>query len=480
MNQADDLLNKWMKLVNISSGAKGEEQWPQLLKFGLRRVAGQPRHYLNILLMAVSLLPVSPVQAEDLLSIYQQALVADPLLKTSEMRAEIGNAQKNQALGQMLPQITASGNWSTNQQRIDRGLSASTSNYEGTRYYVSLNQTLIDFTKFWNWRSASKVEDQYTTEAIEAEHELMTKVVDRYFSVLEAEDQLYFLQTEKKSTEKQREQIQKRFDKQMAKITDVFEVEARLDQIAAEEIVQETKRNTAQEALRELTGVRPSSLDKLRQNVKYLELDGDLQQWVDMAIGQNPALSARAIAIEAAENNVIAQKSKHLPVADLQLNYYDTNTGFQSSNLGAGTQTQVAAINVSVPIFSGGVSTNQMYEAQHRLQISKNDHEEVLRGVIKETSDSFLSSNASVRYIAASQKALESAGKSRQSMERGLEYGVVTVSDLLKAQQDEFLAQRNLAQAKYAYIKNRIRFMRAIGSISEQNLQEINDWLKKS
>lgn len=480
MDKADDLLKKWVRLVDISSGVKAEEQSPQLLKLGHRQVAGQPRHYLNILLMAVSLLPLSPVQAEDLLSIYQQALVADPQLKTSEMRAEIGSAQKNQALGQMLPQITASGNWSTNQQRIDRGLSASTSSYEGTRYYVSLNQTLIDFAKFWNWRSASKVEDQYTTEAIEAEHELMTKVVDRYFSVLEAEDQLYFLQTEKKSTEKQREQIQKRFDKQMAKITDVFEVEARLDQIAAEEIVQETKRNTAQEALRELTGVRPSALDKLRQDVKYQELEGDLQQWVDMAIGQNPTLSARAIAIEAAENNVTAQKSKHLPVADLQLNYYDTNTGFQSSNLGAGTQTQVAAINVSVPIFSGGVTTNQMYEAQHRLQISKNDHEEALRGVIKETSDSFLSSNASVRYIAASQKALESAGKSRQSMERGLEYGVVTVSDLLKAQQDEFLAQRNLAQAKYAYIKNRIRFMRAIGSISEQNLQEINDWLKKS
>ena len=434
------------------------------------------RRYFKTLAASGLLFGLSSLaHGEDLLSIYQLALNADPELKSAQAKVEIGSAQSGQALGQMLPQVSATGNWSSNHS--ERNGSNQDPNYHGTRYYVSLNQSLIDFSKFWNWRKASRVEDQYTTEAIEAEHKLIATLVERYFDVLEAEDQLYFLQTEKQATEKQLQQIRKQFDKQLLKITDVYEVEARLDKIAAEEIIADTKRITAQDALRELTGVSPHDLSKLKTDVSFTELQGNLEEWVNMAIGQNPSVSAYAIAIDAAENGLIAQKSKYLPVVDLQLNYYDTNTGYQSQNLGSSTQTQVAAINVTVPLFDGFTTTHQMFEAQQRLQLSKNEHESALRGLIKETSDSFLSTNASVRHIKASQKALESAIKSRQSMERGLSYAVVTVSDLLKSQQNEYQAQRDLSQSKYNYIKNRIRFMRAIGSINEQNLAEVNQWL---
>jgi outer membrane protein len=55
----------------------------------------------------------------------------------------------------------------------------------------------------------------------------------------------------------------------------------------------------------------------------------------------------------------------------------------------------------------------------------------------------------------------------------------VTIGDVIKSQQDEFSAKKDFAQAKYSYIKNRIRFMHAIGSISEDNLHEVNNWLGK-
>lgn len=415
-------------------------------------------------------------QAEDLMAVYQQALDADPTLKSAHLKANIGTAQKGQALGQMLPQVTGTANWSTNEQTVLYPTGDTSSNYRGTRYYVSLNQSLIDFAKFWDWRRASKVEDQYAAEAIEAQNTLILNVVDRYFSVLEAEDQLTFARTEKQSTEKQLQQVQKRFAKQLLKITDVYAVEARLDQLSANEIQAESQLVTAREGLRELTGERSQALSKLREDIDYKPIEGELQQWLEMAQSQNPMLSAKHIAIQAAENNVAVQKSKYLPVVDLQLNFYDTDTGYQSTRTPQ-IQTQVAAINVSVPIFSGGTTTHQLFEAQHRLEMSKQDDEATLRTLIKETSDAFLTTNASVRHVKAAQKALESGVKSRESMEKGLQYGVVTVSDLLKAQQDEFLAQRNLAQAKYAYIKHRIRFLRAIGSVSEENVQEVNAWL---
>jgi len=431
--------------------------------------------WLTLLMITIS----SSAVADDLMSVYQQALQADPQSKSAEEKVGIGSAQKGQALGQMLPQINASANWSGNRynQNLPSGIDR-ISNYPGTRYSVSMNQTLFDFAKFWAWRQASKIEDQYAEEAIEAHNQLMFSVVDKYFTVLEAEDQVSFAKTEKQAAQRQLEQIQKQYAKQLLKITDLYAVEARLDQIIANEILAESRRITAQDSLRELTGVSPVGLKKLREAVNYQEIQGNLQQWIDMAQSQNPAISAKQIAILAAENNVTAQQSKHLPVAELQLNYYDTNTGYQSSQA-LPFQVQTAAINVNVPLFSGGTTTHQMFEANHRLQLSKNDNEATIRAIIKETSDAFLTANANARNIKASQKALTSASKSREAMEHGYHYGVVTISDVIKAQQDEFSVKKDFAQAKYSYIKNRIRFMHALGSIAEENLQEVNAWLEK-
>jgi outer membrane protein len=206
-------------------------------------------------------------------------------------------------------------------------------------------------------------------------------------------------------------------------------------------------------------------------------LEGNLDDWIAVAKSENPTLSVQLHSIEAAGSDVAVQKSRYLPVVDAQFNYYDTNTGYQSANIGQ-TETQVAAINVNVPIFTGGVTTHRLFEAKHRLELSKTENEAKIRALIKETSDSYLSTNANVRRIDASQKALESTAKARLAKETGFRYGVETMSDMLDAQQQEFKAKKELSKAKYSYIKNRIRFMQATGLINEDNLSEVNSWLQ--
>jgi outer membrane protein len=428
---------------------------------------------LNVLLAGLILSLCGSGYAEDLLTIYHQALEADPELKSSETKIQIGTAQKGQALGEMLPQVTGTGNWSTNSQRV----SNQTSDYYGARYVVSLNQTLLDFPKFWDWRRAKAVESQYTLENIQAQQTLLFNVVDKYFAVLEAEDEHSFFKSEEETTGQQLEQIQKLFDRELVKITDLYAIEARLDQIKADIIEAEAKVVTAKEGLKELTNITPATLLKLRDEIDYQELQGQLEDWLEVAKSENPTLAAQQYAIAAADHDVSAQKSRHLPVVELQLNYFNTNTGFQSTRTNQ-TDTQVAAINVNVPIFSGGTTTKRTQEAQYKLALNKYDNEAKLRALVKETSDAFLSSNANVRRIKATRKALESASKSREAMETGFMYGVETISDVLEAQQEEFKAKRDLAQSKYVYIKNRMRFMQAIGMISEENLTEVNNWLQ--
>ncbi|MCX7074165.1 MAG: TolC family outer membrane protein [Methylococcales bacterium] len=447
-------------------------------------------------LVACIILAQAPnVFAEDLMTIYHQALEADPESKAAALSMKITEEQTGAALGQMLPQISGSANWSQNASnnpgqtqpiydskgRVTAYVPNPNTSYPGTRYYASLNQSLFDFAKFWNWRRANTVEEQYSAENIEAQHALIYKVVEKYFGVLEAEDQLYFYQTEKNAMAKRLEQTQKQFAKQLVKVTDVYEVEARLDQLKASEIEAETIVVTAKETLKELTNTPFSDLYKLKDNVDYKPLDGQLEQWIEVAKSENPSLAAQLKAIEAARTSVMVQKSRFMPVVDLQLAYYDTNTGYQSAKAtssGNSIGTAVGAINVLVPIFDGGVSIHQLFESEHRLELAKNENEAKVRALIKETSDSFLSSNSSVRRIEASRKAVASAAKSREANESGFKFGVKTVTDILNAQQEEFRAKRELSQSKYAYIKHRARFMRSVGMITEHNIEEVNNWLQ--
>lgn len=435
---------------------------------------------LELFVIWLLLINVQPVFADDLMSIFQQAIQADPSLKAAQLKVEIGSDQSNQSLGQMLPQITGTANWSTNETTSLGQNKTITQEYPGTRYYISLTQTIFDFAKYWEWRHATKLEDQFAAEAIEAQNKLMNDVVERYFLVLEAEDSLHFTTLEKQATEKQHKQVQKQFEKQLLKITDLYAIEARLDQLAADELTAESQLVNTKEGISELTGMAPQNLSRLLDNIEFKEIQGNLNDWLEVAISQNPALAAKHIAIEAAENHVVTQKSKYFPVVDLQLNYYDTDTGYQSQRSIARNQTEVAAINVNVPIFSGGTTTHQLFEAQHRLELSKTESEETLRALIKETSDAFLTTNSNARRVKAALKALDSAKKSLESMEKGFVYGTVTISDVIKSRKDSFEAERHLYKTKYDYIKNYVRFLHAIGSIAEQNLQEINNWLEHS
>jgi outer membrane protein len=433
---------------------------------------------INRLVLCLILMQASTGHTEDLLTIYQQALEADPQLKTAAMKVQIGTAQKGQSLGALLPQISGNANWSLNNQKTNLSGPSASKNYHGARYTVSLTQTVLDFAKFWDWRRAQEVEDQYALENISAQHELMYKVVEKYFNVLEAQDQLYFIESEQEATLKQLEQVQKQYAKQLILVTDIYEVEARLDQIKASVIEAETQLVIAKESLKELTNSEPVGLFKLRDTIDFKPLEGKLEDWIAVAKSENPLLAAQIKAIAAASDNVAVQKSRYLPVVDMQLSYNSTNTGYQSISLGTSYDTQVAAINVSVPLFTGGTTTNRMYEAQYRLSISQYENDSKIRALIKETSDSFLSSNASVKRIKATQKALESTIKARESLETGFRYGNQTIGDVIIAQQNEFKAKRDLSVAKYTYIKNKTRFLQSTGLITDTNMQEVNDWLQ--
>ncbi|MFI3137283.1 MAG: TolC family outer membrane protein [Methylococcaceae bacterium] len=424
--------------------------------------------------LALLLMLNSPlIVAEDLLALYSQAIQFNPNVKSAQLQIEMGEAQQGQAGGALLPQISANANISANNQTSN----SISDTFNGERYSISLTQSVIDFPKLINWQRYQNIVEQYESSSEEVQQTLMYTVVERYFTALEANDTLLLIEQEISSTKKQLDQMRGRLEKQMAMITDVYELEAKLDVLLADKIAAQTKIDSAQQGLIELTGQSFNKLVKLRNDIAFLALSGAIDEWVAQAENQNPGLAAQDKAVEAADYGVWQQQSKHLPTVDMQLNYFNTNTGYQNNQTPT-SETQVAAVNITIPLFSGGTTSRAADEASKSLEINKQKRIGLLRALIKDTRDSFLSTNASVKRIDAAEKALATSTKAREAIQKSFQYGMQTITQVLLSEDREFKAKQDILQAKYAYIKSRARFERVTGVINESFLQSINHWLK--
>ncbi len=426
------------------------------------------------LLYSCLLAVITPTYAEDLLDVYQQALYSDPNLKAAQLQFELSEAQQAQAGGALLPQVSANVNISYNNSSI---ATQGSGQYKGEQYSISLTQSLIDVAKFSNWLRSQSLTDKSQADYQQAQQVLMYDVVERYFNVLAERDSLALSKQEFTATEQQLEQVKRQYEKHIVKITDVYELEAQLDSLMAEQIEIETRFDVAKQSLMELTGTPLNHLSVLREDIQFVELQGEVQQVAEQAQVNSPLIHSQNKEIQAADYDVISQRAKHLPVVDIQLYYYNTNTGFQNRQT-SNIATEVAALNITVPLFSGGITYQRSREAAKQLRISKQRKISLLRAIEKETRDAFLSANASVKRIKAAKKALKTAIKAREAMEKGFKYGMQSIGDVLISQAREYSAKKDLLDAKYNYIKNRIRFEQASGTLSFQSLESINQWLK--
>jgi outer membrane protein len=335
---------------------------------------------------------------------------------------------------------------------------------------------LLDVSKVYHWKRYQSLTDKSYSELSQAEQALQYDVVDRYFAVLAERDNKDLIDREIIITKKQLKQVQHQFDKRMVKITDVYELEAKLDDLYAQQIESNTKLDNAKRSLKELTGKPATSLARLREDIQFLPLQGDIKTQVELAKRHNPLIKAQNEAIEAADYNLLSQHARHLPVVELQLQHYNTDTGYQNNQTPV-IETKVAAININIPLFSGGSTYHGAREASKQLAIDKQRKISLLRAIEKETYDAYLSANASVRRIKAAEKAHKTAIKAREAMEKGFQYGMQSIGDVLVSQAREFSTHRDLLDAKYSYIKNRIRFEQVSGTLSLDTLEKINRWL---
>jgi len=448
---------------------------------------------INVLILALGAFAVSgPAQSASLLEIYQEALQGDPQIHEAEARRLAALEAKPQARGVLLPQIQATGDWSstsTDGSSFSIINSATTSfdqESDSTNWGFGLRQTLFRWDQIVNLRRADKTVTKAEAVREAAQQDLIVRVAQRYFDVLAAEDRLTSIIADRDAIARQLEQAKQRFDVGLIAITDVQESQAAYDQSVANEISAKRSLATAREYLREITGSYVTELNAPGDDFPLLTPEPNNEtSWVDMSLSQNLILVASRLDEKLARDEISYRRNGHYPTIDLVASTGENKSkgdtfanppGFTSTFDDSTTRDQIQ-IQVTLPLFAGGATSSRVKEAVYLHRASREQLQRVTRETERQARDAYLGVLAEIARVNALAKAVESSETALQATQAGYEVGTRTIVEVLNSQFALYAAITNYYQSRYDYIMNALRLKQAAGTLQVQDLERIDKWL---
>ncbi len=420
------------------------------------------------------------VQATDLKTVFEQALQNDPQLAAEIASANANGESVGLARGGILPQIAFTAEQSTT--TLDGGATATGGEYDHdsfdkTSYGLNLRQALIDPNAWYGYAAASAQTDQAQYQLSKAQQDFVVRLSEAYFNVLRATAGLASSKAQEAAVKRQLEQTQQRFKVGLIAITDVHEAQAIYDGATVELIAAESELDIAYESLALLSGQRYHHIKPLKQAIPTTgPIPADRTHWEQQALVKNIDVLIAQKGQIAAERNHKSKLADHAPKLDVVASYSrsedDINT--QGEEL---TSTYVG-LQLDVPLFAGGSQYAAHKQAYYQRQAAERQLEAAQRRASLNVRTLYRQLTADIARIKARKQAITSARSAMEATQTGYEVGNRTIVEVLQAQQSVFSTERDYAFARYDYVIDLLKFRRAVGDLSVEDIEEINSWLQ--
>ncbi|MBL1379538.1 outer membrane channel protein TolC [Zobellella iuensis] len=417
-----------------------------------------------------------PAQAEDLLDIYRQATQNDPQVREAKARRDAAFERINESRAALLPQVNLGAGTSYTQSNKDDRTTRSAANVGAT-----LGQALYRRANWINLDITEKAAAQSEVSYKQVQQALIVRATQAYFDVLNAQDTLSFVQANKEAVSRQLDQTRQRFEVGLSAMTDVHEAQAQYDQALAEEISAENAVNNAREVLRELTGISYARLNELNTDTFSPQRPtAAADAWLEIALEQNLELHNQRINKDIASEQIGLAQSGRLPTLDLNAGLSSNYSDYKNNNQNDGTLNEgTVGLSLSLPVFTGGATGSQIKQAQYNYVAASEQLERSFRSVQSQVYSSFNDVNAAIGSIRAFEQFVVSAESALSATEAGYEVGTRTIVDVLNATRQLYNAKQNLSAARYNYILSQLQLKLAAGNLTEQDLVDINNGLKR-
>ena len=439
--------------------------------------------------------PISYAQETiDLISLYQEALRNDSLLSSARFQNEAAQELVKQGKSLFLPSITM--NASFDKQNKERKfltpnlpsndlLSGNKANYETYDYGVTLKQPLFDYSAYAEYKKILAQTSLSDKQLIKTQQDLIFRISKAYFETLLAKDQVDLFQYQRAAIQEQLSKAEAQFEAGLISVTDINEAKTKKALIEAQQISAVQKLKIKKREIQIITGKLPGKLTPLNPVIIFTEIDNLADDWITIAQENNLELQIKKDEIKIAESEIDSRRSGHYPtidaIASRSRNWDKGGYPYGATkNQGMRSYSDTIGVEISIPIFSGGMTSSRVREAVLLKSKLEEDQDYLRKEIELKVRDYYLSLQTNFAEIKAYQQAMIAATLQLESTQLGFQEGLRNSVEVLDAQQILFNAKLNTLEARYNYIMNFINLKLSVGMLSIADLDEINQYLMAS
>jgi len=431
------------------------------------------------------------LETVDLMSLYQEALRNDSLLSSARFQNKAAQELVKQGKSLFLPSITM--NASFDKQNKERKfltsslpsndlLSGKKANYKTYDYGVIVKQPLFDYSAYAEYKKILTQISLSDKQLIKTQQDLIFRISKAYFDTLLAKNQVDLFQFQRASIQEQLLKAEVQFDAGLISVTDINEAKTKKALIEAEQIGAIQKLKIKKREIQIITGSLPGKLTPLNPIITFTKIDNLADDWISIAQENNLELQIKKDEIKIAEREIDSKRSGHFPTIDAiasRSRNWDKG-GFPygtTKNEGIRSYSDTIGIEISIPIFSGGMTSSKVREAVLLKSKLEEDVEYLRRGIELKVRGYYLSLQTNFSEISAYQQAMEAAELQLESTQLGFQEGLRNSVEVLDSQQILFNAKLNVLESRYNYLMNFINLKLSVGMLSISDLDEINQYL---
>ena len=410
----------------------------------------------------------APAQAFDLFDAWQAAINYSADFSAAQSERDAQKEQLTQTRAALLPQVNSNYIY----QKQPSSLSSTTQTHG---WNVQASQALFDKTKWAQYQQGKITANMADWQLENVKEDLLFNVAKAYFQVLLIEDKLVSIEKEKEAYAMQIRQSKALFDKGAATILDTNEAQAGYEAARAKKISAMTDLLVAQNNLANITGLNPKQIKRLK-NKDFGDLLGKTSKadWVNTAQKNNPEWKQQKLALENAKQAYIAAKAENWPKLTINGGYQDNHQIQQFYGLDHGTRSKggIVTVQLSMPLFSGGLIHSKIKEAAAKEQQNKFLLVATERKIELNINQAYQTTLGNLYQIKAQQQLLKANSIKLEATQLGRKVGIRSNLDELQALQAKANAEQKLAEAQYGYITTYIQLLQSAGILTQSTEQK--------
>ncbi len=419
----------------------------------------------------------------DLMSYYALALKNDPQLGGAKFETDASKEALKQAWGGVSPHLNFEFDYGYTRQDIrssdNKVYGTGTTNYGSWQYSFTVAQPLFNYQSFLSIDQARSTISRSEMELEKARQDLILRVAEGYLNVILAQDKVAVSKAQTAALELHHTVAKARTERGAAPITDLYDTEARLAAVQAEQIEAENFLKDTSQALREIVGTDDIQVKRLKGEIRMVSPAPDNSAaWLATTRNRNPDIQILRQKTEISGTEVDRQKAGHYPTLDLQGDYIVKDTQGTLFGGGSNTATYDVLLKFNLPLYQGGTTASKVRETSSLHKSALMALERQMRASERKTLSAFNEIQASISRTAAMKKSIDSQKLVVEAKTEGFKSGLYISLAVLDAEQDLYKYEKEYSEARNNYLLNFVRLNHAVGTLGEEHVRLVNSLLE--